>query len=164
MAEKSFLGPGLARFLDSIPESLRNPQTFPALRAAADSSKFSTQFVPVINTCLGSAIASGSALNEGARAFRWPDDHGMHPDIANEWYFLVSNLTITNGAGGGGKIALVTIPMRYAAAPPTLRPELGWSDFEAQVVDSVVKLAVVTEEKNVSHQRGWNVSAGLMGD
>jgi predicted secreted hydrolase len=151
----------MARFLDSIPESLRDPATFGALRAAADSPKFSPQFVPVIDTCLREALASGSELNEAPRAFRWPEDHGMHLDFANEWYFLVSNLTIANGAG---KMALVTVPMRYTAAPPTLRQELGWSDFEAQVVDSVVKLTLVTDERTTSYQRAWNISAGLMGD
>src|SRR4051812_4612698 len=141
MAGKASLGEGVGKFLDSIPEQFRNEQYFPTLRRAADLPDFSPQHVSVIDMCLGSALSCGSDLNSGARPFVWPEDHGMHEREANEWYFLVSNLDVT---GSDTRIALVTVPMRHTAAPPTLRGDLGWSDLDAQVIDSNVRVVFIS--------------------
>jgi predicted secreted hydrolase len=152
----------MGKFLDSIPEQFRNPTTFPALRMTADLPDFSPQHVSVIGMCLGSALSCGSDLNLGGRTLVWPEDHGMHQRVANEWYFLVSNLSV---AGSEDRIALVTVPMRHTAAPPTLRYELGWSDLDAQVIDSNVKLTIVGGDGEVTNVlRPVNVQSGLSGD
>jgi predicted secreted hydrolase len=162
MGDKASLGQGMGQFLDSIPPDFRDPATFQTLREAADLPDFAPQHVAIIDTCLRDSLASGSQVIEGPRPFLWPADHGMHADVANEWYFLVSNLTIDGPQPG--RIAIVTVPMRYSAAPPTLRAALGWTDLDAQVIDSLLKLTIVTDGGAENVVRQWNVGAGLTGE
>ncbi len=58
----------------------------------------------------------GFALATAPRAFRFPDDHGPHPEFRHEWWYFTGNL---KGPGGGG--SATSSP---SSASPSLRRAL----------------------------------------
>ncbi|MGF6175141.1 lipocalin-like domain-containing protein [Ensifer sp. 4252] len=69
---------------------------------------------------LGST-AEGFAIPQPGRQFRFPADHGPHPDFRIEWWYVTANLQSENGTLFGVQWTL----FRSAVAPKT---ESGWSD------------------------------------
>jgi predicted secreted hydrolase len=157
------LGAGMGEFLEKIPPELAPPaDVFKVLRDAVSREDFTPQDATVVGACLGSARAWLSELVHGPRELVFPTDHGVHFDVAAGWYFLVSNLTIEGG--DGGRIAVVSIPMRMTAAPPPVRDRLGWSPLDAQVMESQLRLTIETPAgPPVNVRRTYDVRSGVLG-
>ncbi|MEY9999626.1 lipocalin-like domain-containing protein [Sinorhizobium fredii] len=68
---------------------------------------------------LGSA-AEGFSVPRPGLLFRFPDDHGAHPDFRIEWWYLTANLEAPDGTQYGAQWTL----FRSALAP---REAKGWS-------------------------------------
>ncbi|MEY9999061.1 lipocalin-like domain-containing protein [Sinorhizobium fredii] len=68
---------------------------------------------------LGSA-AEGFSVPRPGLMFRFPDDHGAHPDFRIEWWYLTANLESPDGTQYGAQWTL----FRSALAP---REAKGWS-------------------------------------
>jgi predicted secreted hydrolase len=161
MTAQTELGAGVAKFLDSIPpEFRRDPELFEVLQRATQGN-FGPRESAVVSVALGSAASWDSPLIQAARPLIWPADHGMHMDVEREWYFLVSSLEVRGREDM--KIALVTIPMRNTSVSPPIREELGWTPLDAQVVDSNVKMTIVTPGESIDVLRETNVQAGICG-
>ncbi len=153
------LGAAVTRFIKAIPGDLLPPKkTLDAIYRALEGD-FGPQDSAVVSLLLGPAFSWGSELNTKPRKLVWPEDHGMHMDIANGWYYLVSNLKVVGEEGV--RIAVITIPMRTTSVPRVIREELDWSPLDAQVVDSNVKMTLVTPDGSVNVRRELNVQAGI---
>ena len=61
-----------------------------------------------------SADTAGYARALEARAFRFPDDHGPHPDYKTEWWYYTGNLKTEAGRHFGYELTI----FRIALAPP----------------------------------------------
>lgn len=153
------LGAAVTRFLDVLPGDLLPPKETLDVIYAAAAGDFGPQESTVVTQLLGAASLWGSELIEGPRELVWPEDHGMHMDVANGWYYVVSNLRVAGEEGM--RIAVITIPMRITSVPRAIREELGWTPLDAQVVDSNVKMTVVTPDGSVNVRRDLNVQAGI---
>lgn len=63
---------------------------------------------------IGGEVATGFAVADGPRPFRFPEDHGAHPDFRTEWWYLVTHLEDANGRPFSAQFTL----FRQALAPP----------------------------------------------
>lgn len=154
------LGAGVAKFVESIPADYIPTELRQAILRATQGN-FGPQDSVVVSQLLGTASSWGSELIRGPRPLNWPQDHGMHMDVAWGWYFLVSNLEVIGEEGV--KIAVVTVPMRHTSVSRSTREELGWTPLDAQVVDSNVKMTIVSPDDSVNVLRAVNVQAGIDG-
>lgn len=57
----------------------------------------------------------GYARADAVRPFRFPEDHGPHPDFKNEWWYFTGNLRTETGRRFGYELTI----FRFALAPPT---------------------------------------------
>lgn len=62
-----------------------------------------------LGDALGGEAASGFARASGERAFRFPYDHGPHPDYRNEWWYVTGNLDGPDGRRLGFQFTLFRI-------------------------------------------------------
>ena len=58
---------------------------------------------------------AGYARADAVRPFRFPEDHGPHPDFKNEWWYFTGNLRTETGRRFGYELTI----FRFALAPPT---------------------------------------------
>jgi len=65
-------------------------------------------------TLLGGAADPGFARVTDPAPFRFPADHGPHPDYRHEWWYLTANLATGDGRRFGVQLTL----FRFALAPP----------------------------------------------
>lgn len=64
----------------------------------------------------------------GPRRFRFPDDHGAHPDYRSEWWYFVGNLRGEDGRDYGFQLTF----FRFALAPPPGEPRRSdWATRQA---------------------------------
>lgn len=67
---------------------------------------------------LGGGSGEGFERAFEAREFRFPEDHGPHPDFRNEWWYLTGNLEAADGRRLGFQVTF----FRNALAPPAEAP------------------------------------------
>ena len=67
--------------------------------------------------------AAGFARATAPRPFRFPDDHGPHPDFRAEWWYYTGNLR----ADGGRRFAFQLTFFRFALAPTPPRRPSAWA-------------------------------------
>ncbi|MFO8154477.1 MAG: lipocalin-like domain-containing protein [Pseudomonadota bacterium] len=73
----------------------------------------------VIDALGGEEAAVGYARADGPRVFRFPEDHGPHPDHRHEWWYVTGNVEDETGRHFGFQITF----FRFAVAPdPPTRP------------------------------------------
>lgn len=73
-----------------------------------------------LGQALGSELKTdfaGFARAERPRPFRFPDDHGPHPNYRTEWWYYTGNLRSTDGRRFGFQLTF----FRTALRPPTFR-------------------------------------------
>ena len=64
---------------------------------------------------LGGTPAEGFARATEPRAFRFPDDHGPHPDYRNEWWYFTGNLATEAGRRFGYELSIFRIALSPSA-------------------------------------------------
>jgi predicted secreted hydrolase len=67
-----------------------------------------------VTALLSGDKAEGFALATAPRPFRFPDDHGPHPEFRHEWWYFTGNLE----GPGGRKFGYQLTFFRFALAPP----------------------------------------------
>jgi predicted secreted hydrolase len=72
-----------------------------------------------VSQILGGAPAASFARALKPRAFRFPEDHGPHPDFRTEWWYLTGNLSGPDGDPYGFQLTI----FRSALRPPVGDPE-----------------------------------------
>ncbi|RLA28174.1 MAG: carotenoid 1,2-hydratase, partial [Gammaproteobacteria bacterium] len=64
---------------------------------------------------LGAGNVAGYASALQPRTFRFPEDHGPHPDFRNEWWYVTGNLD----GPGGERFGFELTVFRFSLAPPS---------------------------------------------
>lgn len=69
---------------------------------------------PVVRVAqvMGAAPDAGFARAIESRPFRFPQDHGAHPDYATEWWYLTGNLHTDSGRRFGYQFTLFRVGLR----------------------------------------------------
>jgi predicted secreted hydrolase len=80
-----------------------------ALAAAA------AQAAPPAPVLPGTDVHAGFAQADAPRTFRFPRDHGPHPEFRQEWWYVTGNLDAAGGARFGFELTF----FRFALAPQT---------------------------------------------
>ena len=66
---------------------------------------------------LSGPVADGFARANAPREFRFPDDHGPHPEFRNEWWYLTGNLQAGDGRRFGYQFTLFRHALDPAPVP-----------------------------------------------
>jgi predicted secreted hydrolase len=69
--------------------------------------------VPLVQALGDTASATRYARAESVREFRFPADHGPHPDFRNEWWYFTGNLRAADGRRFGYQLTF----FRFAISP-----------------------------------------------
>ena len=101
----------------------------------------------VMRTELGGEPQQGFARAERPRDFDFPADHGPHPEYRNEWWYLVGNLTDTDGRRYGVHVTF----FRIALAPGEETRESAWAT--RQVWMAHLALSDVSNERHHQAER-----------
>lgn len=75
-----------------------------------------------LHEALGSLDATGYAQATSPRTFRFPQDHGAHPDFRNEWWYFTGNVTTPAGRPFGFELTL----FRIALSPQPVDSPSPW--------------------------------------
>lgn len=76
-----------------------------------------------VGEALGGGQTAGYARALGPREFRFPADHGAHPEYRNEWWYVTANLEDEQGRRYGLQFTL----FRIALAPQAPRRASRWA-------------------------------------
>jgi predicted secreted hydrolase len=98
-----------------------------ALRAGTRGPRAQVRATLSLAGSLGGADTAGFAHALAARPFRFPADHGPHPDFRTEWWYVTGNLVSAEGRRFGYELTF----FRSALAP---RPAPRASDWAARDV------------------------------
>lgn len=106
---------------------------------------------------LGGADTEGYARAERPRAFRFPADHGPHPEYRSEWWYFTGNLTDSAGRRFGYELAL----FRFALGPGTGERDSQWGT--RQVYMGHLALTDVAARRFRYRERFARAALGLAG-
>lgn len=107
-----------------------------------------------VQEVLGGEGAEGFARALGPRTFRFPADHGPHPEFATEWWYFTGNLEAEDGRHFGYQLTFFRKGL-VAAAPPR---ESAWGASQAWMAH-----LAVTSGEHRSWERFSREALGLAG-
>jgi len=82
---------------------------------------------PSVTAVLGGEDSGGFARATAPRAFRFPDDHGPHPEFRHEWWYFTGNLRGPGGRRFGYQLTF----FRFALSPDPPARESRWATNQA---------------------------------
>ena len=106
---------------------------------------------------LGSSLDSPFPMVTAAREFRFPQDHGPHPEYRNEWWYVTGNLD----ADGGERFGYELTVFRFALAPTPIASTSAWRS--EQIYMAHFALTDVTESQFYVDERLSRGTLGLAG-
>ncbi|MEA2998687.1 MAG: hypothetical protein QOK17_520 [Sphingomonadales bacterium] len=161
MTDTMNAGEAMRLSLESIPEDRRVPCFDKLLDPAANVSN-ATQ-AALICALLGDQGASyGANPPPPLGGLKFPDDHKLHLDMGDEWYWLSANLTV-DGTEGRDQLAVLVVIARNRTVTNAVQAQAGWSDAEAQVVDSTATVTLSTAKVSKIVRRSRNVQWAKLG-
>jgi predicted secreted hydrolase len=106
---------------------------------------------------LGGRDTAGYARVTGPREFRFPDDHGPHPEYRTEWWYFTGNVVARDGRRFGYQLTL----FRNAIAPSPPPIDSDWATNQV----FMAHLAVTDARGRTFHgfERFARAAAGLAG-
>lgn len=105
----------------------------------------------------GGAAAEGFARAGSPREFRFPMDHGAHPEYRAEWWYFTGNLATEQGRRFGYQLVL----FRFALTPDPVERASRWA--ASQVYMAHLALTDVASEKFRFYERFARNAMGLAG-
>jgi hypothetical protein len=161
MTDTMSAGEAMRLSLESIPENRRVPY-FDKLLDPAGRVSDATQ-ASVICALLGDQGASyGANPPPPPGGLKFPDDHKLHLDMGDEWYWLSANLTV-DGTDGRDQLAVLVVIARNRTVTNAVQAQAGWSDADAQVVDSTATVTLSTAKVSKIVRRSRNVQWAKLG-
>jgi predicted secreted hydrolase len=112
-----------------------------------------------LSELLGGDAAEGYSMAADARTFRFPEDHGPHPDFRNEWWYLTGNLEDLRGRRFGFELTF----FRFALSPGLRRASSGPSESKWRTRQVYIAHFAVTDQKNEQFHVEQRASRGAMG-
>jgi predicted secreted hydrolase len=106
---------------------------------------------------LGGAGDEGFARAFDPREFRFPEDHGAHPEFRNEWWYLTGNLQAEDGRRFGFQVTL----FRIALQPEPIESTSAWRTNQLWM--GHVALSDLTAGKHRAYERFARQGVGLAG-
>ena len=158
MSSKKSPASALVAYLNEVPDYLRSP-IYPELLAAA-ANVDSAISVSVINNLMGAGRSVGCEVPTGP--IQLPQDHRLHLECGTEWYWISCNLTV-DGSNGLDRIGVLVVQTRNRAVSSDVQKAVGWTDAEAQVVDTAATVTVATRADNYIVRRNPNVQWAPLG-
>ena len=108
---------------------------------------------------LGTEADDAFARATEPREFRFPADHGSHPEFRTEWWYFTGNLATAQGRHFGFELTF----FRYAIARPAARPE-GASAWRAdQVWMAHFAITDTQGQRFIARERLTREALGLAG-
>jgi predicted secreted hydrolase len=80
-----------------------------------------------VTALLGGEDSGGFARATAPRAFRFPDDHGQHPEFRHEWWYFTGNLRTPGGRRFGYQLTF----FRFAMSPDPPARVSRWATNQA---------------------------------
>ena len=106
---------------------------------------------------LGGVGVEGFARATEVRPFRFPRDHGPHPDYRNEWWYITGNLQADDGRWFGFQVTF----FRIAVQPEPINSPSAWRTN--QIWMGHAALTDVANEKHLAYERFSRQAIGLAG-
>ncbi len=106
---------------------------------------------------LGGAADTGYARATAPRPFRFPADHGPHPEFRNEWWYFTGNLFAADGRRFGYELTL----FRIALSPHAAVRDSAWATNQAYMAHFA--LTDVRGKRFHFFERFARAAAGLAG-
>ena len=114
-------------------------------------------FLLTVQSAMGPAPDAGFARALLPRAFRFPDDHGAHPEFATEWWYLTGNLRDESGRRFGYQFTLFRVGLRPGES-------LADSNWRAQqIYMGHIAISDIAAGRHHSAERFARAAAGLAG-
>ena len=107
----------------------------------------------------GAGGVEGFARVEAPRPFRFPEDHGPHPEYQTEWWYYTGNLSTADGRHFGYQLTF----FRRALLPVERQPERASSWAANQVYMAHFALTDVAGQNFQAFERLARGAAGLAG-
>ncbi len=91
------------------------------------------------------------------RAFRFPQDHGPHPEFRTEWWYVTANLTAPDGRAFGAQLTF----FRSALVPELPERESAWNTNQLWMAHAAI--TDVAGERHLYAERFAREAVGLAG-
>ncbi len=112
-----------------------------------------------LSVLLGSEPVAGYAMANAARTFRFPEDHGLHQNFRNEWWYLTGNLDDERGQRFGYELTV----FRFSLTPELQASTNGNAESNWQTNQLYLAHFTVTDEKNERFHVEQRFSRGALG-
>ena len=110
-----------------------------------------------LSELLGSGADTGFPKATESRTFRFPADHGPHPEYRNEWWYVTGNLD----SGSGRRFGYELTFFRFALTPVAPRPDSDWRTNQVYIAH--LALTDADRERFFVAERFSRGAAGLAG-
>ncbi|MBP2673452.1 MAG: hypothetical protein H6Q84_292 [Deltaproteobacteria bacterium] len=107
-----------------------------------------------VTALLSGDHAAGFARATSPREFRFPDDHGPHPEFRHEWWYFTGNLAGPEGRRFGYQLTF----FRFALSPDAPRRESRWGASQAYMAHFSV-----TDERGNRFRHFERIGRGALG-
>lgn len=110
-----------------------------------------------VDDWLGGDDTAGYARATEARAFRFPGDHGPHPEFRNEWWYLTGHLDAADGKSYGFQVTF----FRVALSPQHNPGESDWRTRQVWMAHAA--LSDISRRQHQAEERFARQAIGLAG-
>lgn len=110
-----------------------------------------------VDEAMGGQPDPGFARALEPRAFKFPQDHGAHPEFATEWWYLTGSLMSENGQRFGYQLTLFRVGLR----PGEAQQDSAWRTN--QVYMGHLAISDIAAARHYSAERFARAAAGLAG-
>ena len=110
-----------------------------------------------VDQAMGGQPDPGFARALEPRAFKFPQDHGAHPEFATEWWYLTGNLMSETGQHFGYQLTLFRVGLR----PGEAQQDSSWRTH--QVYMGHLAISDIAAARHYSAERFARAAAGLAG-
>lgn len=129
-----------------------------------------TEIMYVINSLLGRANNVGSETilfenNTPEYQLKFPQDHGMHGKMGDEWYWLACHLNVTDENNKIAKLSILNCMRKNRSVGTAIQAANGWTDQQASITTNIATVTVKMEDHGETdyYRRSKNVQWGLKG-
>jgi len=150
----------VAKILDTSgnPTQIPNYQDLYTAAGKLDSTENPIQFINIIHSLLGRAgnVGSNTIAFDGSIAeydLKFPDDHRMHGNMGNEWYWIGCHLDVTDEKGNKGKLSIMDTMQKIRSMDIKTQAKYSWSDQQVCVTCNIATITLKMDNGNSNYYR-----------
>lgn len=136
-----------------LPVQIPNYDILQQVAGTLDTASSPEKKMFMISSLLGRASSVDMETPPSDYAVSFPNDHHLHANMGNEWYWIGCHLNVTDEKGNAGRISMLLSLQKIRSVGLGAQQQAGWTDEQVTLGDNLVTVTVDMGPDNKSYYR-----------